>query len=108
MSPVDRAGQVTGINEKFQRGFRDDKRLKILGPSSGSTFETQRKHGETQNYIFGNYYSCITAVKYDVENTACKARRCHSGLPCYRRIHHAFILLTGLKCSYSKLNFLVR
>ena len=31
MSPVDRAGQVIGINEKFQPGFRDDKRLKILG-----------------------------------------------------------------------------
>ena len=42
MSPVDRAGSVTGMNfalgsyEKFQPGFRDEKRSKILGTSSGA------------------------------------------------------------------------
>ena len=92
MSPVDRAGSVTGMNfalgsyEKFQPGFRDEKRSKILGTSSGAKFGKQSKHGETQNFNFraylsiGNSESCITAVKwdaYDVENTAGNARRCH-------------------------------
>ena len=46
MSPVDRAGSVTGMNfaldsyEKFQPGFRDEKRSKswgrILAPNSGN------------------------------------------------------------------------
>ena len=88
MSPVDRAGSLTGTNftlgsyEKFQPGFRDEKRPKT---SCGAKFEKQSKHGETQNYnfhayySFGNSYSCITAVEwdtYDVENTAGNARRC--------------------------------
>ena len=87
MSPVDRAGSLTGTNftlgsyEKFQPGFRDEKRPKT---SCGAKFEKQSKHGETQNYnfhtyySFGNSYSCITAVEwdaYDVENTAGNARR---------------------------------
>ena len=91
MSPVDRASQVTGINEKFQPGFRDDKRLKILGASSGSKFETQRKHGETQNYIFGNYYSCITAVKYDVEIQLAKQDDAIQG----HRVTEEFITLSS-------------
>ena len=50
MSPVDRAGSVTGINfalgsyEKFQPGFRDEKRSKILGTSSGAKFGKHRTH----------------------------------------------------------------
>ena len=42
MSPVDRAGSVTGMNfalgsyEKFQPSFRDEKRSKILGTSFGA------------------------------------------------------------------------
>ena len=50
MSPVDRAGSVTGMNfslgsyEKFQPGFRDEKRSKILGTSSGAKFGKQSKH----------------------------------------------------------------
>ena len=56
MSPVDRAGSVTGINfalgsyEKFQPGFRDEKRSKILGTSSGAKFGKQSKHSETQKF----------------------------------------------------------
>ena len=88
MSPVDRAGSLTGTNfilssyEKFQPGFRDEKRPKT---SCGAKFEKQSKHGETQNYnfhayySFGNFYSCITVVEwysYGVENTAGNARRC--------------------------------
>ena len=56
MSPVDRAGSVTGMNfalgsyEKFQPGFRDEKRSKILGTSSGAKFGKQSKHSETQKF----------------------------------------------------------
>ena len=56
MSPVDRAGSVTGMNfglgsyEKFQLGFRDEKRSKILGTSSGAIFRKQSKHSETQKF----------------------------------------------------------
>ena len=56
MSPVDRARQLTGTNfalgsyDKFQPGFRDEKRPKIVVASSGSKFEKQRKHGETQKF----------------------------------------------------------
>ena len=56
MNPVDRAGSVTGMNfalgsyEKFQPGFRDDKRSKILETSSGAKFGKQSKHIETQNF----------------------------------------------------------
>ena len=59
--PVDRAGSVTGMNfalgsyEKFQPGFRDEKRSKILGTSSGAKFGKQSKHGETQNFNFRAY-----------------------------------------------------
>ena len=56
MSPVDRAGTVTGMNfalgsyEKLQPGFRDKKRSKILGTSSGVKIGKQSKHGETQKF----------------------------------------------------------
>ena len=55
-SPVDRAGSVTGMNfalgsyEKFQPGFRDEKRSKILGTSSGAKFRKQSKPSETQKF----------------------------------------------------------
>ena len=86
MSPIDRAGSLTGTNfilgsyEKFQPGFRDENRPNT---SCGANFEKQSKHSETQNYdfhacySFGNSYSGITAVEwdaYDVENTADNAR----------------------------------
>ena len=54
MNPVDWAGTVNGRNftlgsyEKFQLGFRDEKRPKILGTRSGTKYEKQSKHGETQ------------------------------------------------------------
>ena len=54
MSPVYRAGPLTGTNfalgsyEKFQPGFRDKKRPNILGPSSGAKLEKQNKDSETQ------------------------------------------------------------
>ena len=56
MSPVDRAGSVTEMNfalgsyEKFQPGFRDEKRSKILETSSGAKFRKESKHSETQKF----------------------------------------------------------
>ena len=52
MSSVDRAGMnfALGSYEKFQLGFRDEKRPKILGKSSGAIFEKQSKHGEIQQF----------------------------------------------------------
>ena len=56
MSLVNRAGSVTGMNfalgsyEKFQPGFRDEKRSKILGKSSGAKFGKQSKQRETQKF----------------------------------------------------------
>ena len=53
MSPINRAGPVTGMNfalgsyEKFQP---DENRSNILGTSSGTKFGKQRKHGETQKF----------------------------------------------------------
>ena len=59
MSPVDRAGPLTGKNfalgsyEKLQPGFRDEKRPKILETSFGAKLEKQNKDGETQlSYYF--------------------------------------------------------
>ena len=37
-----------GSYEKFNPGFRDEKRPKILGRTSGAKFEKQSKHGERQ------------------------------------------------------------
>ena len=55
--------------EFIQPVFRDEKRPKILGTSSGAKLERQNKDGETQpsHYFcayhgFGNPFSCITAV----------------------------------------------
>ena len=56
MSPVDRAGSVTGMTfalgsyEQFQPGFRDEKRSKILGTSSPAKFGKQSKYSETQEF----------------------------------------------------------
>ena len=46
MSPVTGMNLAFGSYEKVQPGFRDEKRPKILGTSSGSKFEKQSKHGE--------------------------------------------------------------
>ena len=89
MSPVDRAGPLTGTSfalgsyEKIQPGFRDEKRPKILGTSFGAKLEKQNKDGETQPsyyfcayHCFGNPFSCIIAVQQvanDVENSSVKA-----------------------------------
>ena len=54
MSAVEWAGPVTRTNfalgsyEKFQPGFQDEKRPKILGMSCGAKFEKQSKRDKTQ------------------------------------------------------------
>ena len=54
MSAVEWAGPVTRTNfalgsyEKFQPGFQDEKRPKILGMSRGAKFEKQSKRDKTQ------------------------------------------------------------
>ena len=115
MSPVDRAGPLTGTNfalgsyEKSQPGFRDEKRPKILGTSFGAKLEKQNKDGETQpSYYFyayhgfGNPFSCITAVKRvanDVENSSVKAKRCHSG----RLVAEAKLFVTKVETNKAKM-----
>ena len=57
---ANRAGSVTGMNfalgsyEKFQPGFRDEKRSKILGTSSGAKFGKQSKHNFRSYLTIGN------------------------------------------------------
>ena len=68
MSPVNRAGSVTeknfalGSYEKFQPGFRDEKRSKILGTSFGAKFGKQSKHGETQFFFTSGPSVTLKAV----------------------------------------------
>ena len=50
MSPFTGMNFALGSFEKFQPGFRDEKRPKILGTSSGAKFEKQSKHDETQKF----------------------------------------------------------
>ena len=46
MSPVTGMNFALGSYEKVQISFRDEKRTKILGTSSGAKFEKKSKHGE--------------------------------------------------------------
>ena len=57
VSPVDQACLVAETNfalgsyETFQPVFKDEKRKKTMGMSSGAKFEKQSKHVETQKVI---------------------------------------------------------
>ena len=59
MSPVDRAGSVTGMNfalgsyEKFQPGFRDEKR----STSSGAKLGNKANIAKHKNFNFRAYLS---------------------------------------------------
>ena len=91
MSPVDRAGSLTGTNtwgsyEKFQPGFRDEKRPKTsCGSKSRNKANIAKREATTFAPItaLATLHSRISVVKwrlkwdaYDVENTAGKAIRC--------------------------------
>ena len=74
MSPVDRAGPLTGKNfalgsyEKLQPGFRDEKRPKILGTSFCAKLEKQNKHGETQlSYYFAPIMALATLLTVSLQ-----------------------------------------
>ena len=56
MSPVTGMNFALGSYEKFQSGFREEKRSKILGTSSGAKFEKHGKHGETHKFLL----SCLS------------------------------------------------
>ena len=86
MSPVDHAGPVTGMNfalasyEKFQPGFRDEKRPKFLGTSSGAKFEKQSKHAWRNTRIitfaFENFTMDLEARR-ELGNRASPVKRAH-------------------------------
>ena len=109
MSPVDLASPLTGSKftlgsyDKFEPGFRDEKRPKT---SCVAKFEKQSKHGETQSYnfrtyySFGNSYSCITFVKWDAYMMWKIQQAKQDNVEFIRRIHPAFIPVTGLKCFF--------
>ena len=96
MSPVNRAGSVTGMNfalgsyEKFQLGSRDDKRSKILGTSFGAKFGKQSKHGETHFFFaFGPTLKAVSLqlngmlmmckIKQAMQNDSIRTARIHPG-----------------------------
>ena len=60
MSPVDRAGSITGMNfalgsyEKFQPGFRDEKRWKILGMGNKANIAKHKKFNFRAYLSVGN------------------------------------------------------
>ena len=105
MNPVSGSNFALVSYEKFQPGFRDEKRPgRVQARISRNKATIANRKGITFAHIIAleTLNSCITAVKcdaYDVENTAGKVRRCmHPG----RQINAAFITVTRLKCSYGK------
>ena len=82
--------QLTGLArsyKKFQPGFQDGKRQKILErvlPRNSRNKANLAKHKVITFMPVIALATLITAVKwdaYDVENTAGNARRCHPGQP---------------------------
>ena len=68
MSPVTGMNFALGSYEKFQPGFRDEKRSKILGTSFGAKFGKQSKHGETQFFFtFGPVISLVTLTAVSLQ-----------------------------------------
>ena len=49
--PLIETNFALGSYEKFQPGFRGNKRSEILVTSCGAKFEKQSKHGETKKII---------------------------------------------------------
>ena len=108
MSPVDRAGSLTRTNftldsyEKFQPGFRDEKRPKT---SCGVKFEKQSKHDETKIITFTPIIALVTLITVSLQLNGMLMmwkiqQAMQDDAEFIRRIHPAFIPVTGLKCSY--------
>ena len=78
--PVDRAGPVTGTNfalgsyGKFQPGFRDEKKPKILGTSSGVKYEKQSKNTQ-KSYNFSAYHSFGNEMEINGMLMICKIQQ---------------------------------
>lgn len=102
MSSVDRAGPVTGtFSEKFQPGLRDEVRPKILVTNSGAKFWKQSKYDETQTYNLAPIIPLATLIaEWDVQKIQ---RAKQDDAISQRKIHAAFITVTGLKCSYGQI-----
>ena len=102
MSPVDRAGSVTGINfalgsyEKFQPGFRDEKRSKILRLRGfwRQIWETKQTWRNTKILTFGPILPSVTLktvslqlngmlmmwkIQQAMQDDAIRAARIHPG-----------------------------
>ena len=104
MSPVDRAGSLTGTNfilgsyETFQPGFRDEKRPKT---SCGAKFEKQI-------ITFTPIIALATLIAVSLQLNGMLMmwkiqQTMQDNAEFIRRIHPAFIPVTGLKCSYGKI-----
>ena len=103
---------VLGLYEKFQPGFRDEKRPKILGTSSGAKFEKLSKHGETKILPFAPIIASaiLKAVSLQLNGMLMMWKiqpATQDDAICTARIHPAFIPLPGLKCSYGKISTLL-
>ena len=115
MSPVDWAGPVTGLNfalgsyEKFQPGFWDDKRSKILGTSSfwHQIRETKQTWRNTKILTLGPILASATLKAVSLQLNGCLwcgkySRQCKTMPSRQPEFILPFIPLTGMKCSYSK------
>ena len=56
MSPVTGMNFALGSYEKFQPGFRDEKRSKILGTNSGANSGNKANMTEHKNFNFRAYH----------------------------------------------------
>ena len=82
MTPVTGMNFSLGSNEKFQPGFRDEKRPKIPGTSSGAKFEKQGKHGETQKFYVSLQVDgmlMMLKIQQAMQDDAMRAARIHPG-----------------------------
>ena len=115
MSPVDRAGTVTGRNftlgsyEKFQLGFRDEKRPKILGTRSGTNYETKQTSWNTKKLTFMPIIASATpkAVSLQLNGMLMMwkiQQVMQDNAIQTTRIHPTFIPVIGIKCSYGKIS----
>ena len=101
MSPVDRAGQVTGTNHV--RNYSP----KILGTSSRAKVEKPSRHGETQQILTLVPIIASATVSLQLNGMLMKWKIQQAmQVDAIRtaRIHSTFITVTGLNCSNGKVS----
>ena len=108
MRPVDHSGPVTGpvspwvLKRKFQPGFRDEKRGRVLARNS----KKQSKNGETQSLSWLRHtlsqqlYHCSSNGMLMLWKIQQVNQHNAIGHLLLRRMHPPFIPVTGMKCSY--------